>query len=321
MSIEGIKYYQSACYNPHSNLSFEEKLMNECRAGELIFYLWQNKDTVVIGRNQSARDQCYLDAMKRDGITLARRSSGGGAVYHDCGNLNFTFITKTKDFDTAKNLQVVIEALKDFEIDAVFSGRNDLLVNGFKISGQAYWKTQEVSLHHGTLLVDVDLNNLSKYLKTDKNKLKKHGVQSHVQRVKNISDFNPAASVSRITASLKKAVAHVFNSDCVECAVTNSCLTDKYSSAKWLYRLNLTGKKISRRFDYGLLDIHLELADGMIADVQINSDLMDVELIDQIKDNLINKKHDDSLSGTINLNNKTVQADLIKMIADENCMR
>ena len=294
--------------------------MDTCLDGELIFYLWQNQDTVVIGKNQCAQYQCYLDRMKEDNVTLARRSSGGGAVYHDEGNLNFTFITKMKDFDTKKNLQVIIEALKDFQIDAVFSGRNDLLVDQYKISGQAYWKTKEVSLHHGTLLVDVDLNNLLTYLKTDRDKLKKHGVQSHVQRVKNISDFNRLATVPNIIDRLKKAVTTVFKCDYVECEITTNDLTDKYSSEQWLSRFDLTGKRISRRFDYGLLDIHLQVFNGRIVDVQINSDLMDVEIIDQIKDNLKDKKYNQSLLEAIHLNNKIIQADLIKMIAEELCV-
>lgn len=319
MSINIIKFYQSTSFNPHENLSLEEKLMDECKKDELIFYLWQNKDTVVIGKNQSAKDQCDLESMKENNITLARRSSGGGAVYHDMGNLNFTFITKSKDFDLNKNLQVVIEALKEFNINAVFSGRNDLLVDGFKISGQAYLKTKEVSLHHGTLLVDVNINHLLKYLKTDKTKLKKHGVQSHVQRVKNISHFNTEANVSNIVESLKRAVVKVFDCNLVECKIQSNKLTKKYSSDKWLYRLNLDGKRIQSRFDYGLLDINLKISNNVVVDVQINSDLMDVSVISQIKNSLINKKYNHSLLGLISIDNKEVESDLIKMIEGDLC--
>ena len=182
MSINLIKYYQSNSFNPYINLSFEEKLMSMVNEDELIFYLWQNENTVVIGKNQCAKDQCNLELMKKDNITLARRSSGGGAVFHDLGNLNFTFITKSDDFDIKKNLEVIKLALKKYNIEANFSGRNDLLVDGFKISGQAFLKTKNSCLHHGTLLIDVDLNNLAKYLKKDENKLKIHGVKSHTQR-------------------------------------------------------------------------------------------------------------------------------------------
>ncbi len=125
------------------------------------------------------------------------------------------------------------------------------------------------------------------------------------------------ATVPNIMDSLKKAVTNVFKCECVECEITTNDLTDKYSSEHWLSRFDLTGKRISRRFDYGLLDIHLQVFNGMIVDVQINSDLMDVEIIDQIKDNLISRRFDISLLEMIDFNHKVVQADLIKMIADE----
>lgn len=319
MSIDKIVYYESKSFNPYQNLSFEEKLMESVNEDELIFYLWQNKNTVVIGKNQCAKDQCNLELMKKNNILLARRSSGGGAVYHDLGNLNFTFISRNKDFNISKHLQVIKESLKEFEIEAYFSGRNDLLVDGYKISGQAYLKTNNVSLHHGTLLVNVDLNDLTKYLKKDEDKLKTHGVKSHIQRVKNISDFNNKVNISNIKESLKTVVSKVYNCPLVEKEIEENDLCNKYFSEKWLYRLNLTGKRIKKRFDYGLIDINLKIADNKIIDVLINSDILDIDIVDEIKNSLINKEFNTSLLGSINLSNKQIEADVKKMIEETLC--
>ncbi len=320
MEIKKIKYYESKSFNPYINLSLEEKLMSELNQGELIFYLWQNQNTVVIGKNQSAKDQCNLELMKKDHITLARRSSGGGAVYHDLGNLNFTFISSNEEFNIKKNLQVIKQALLEFQIESNFSGRNDLLVDGYKISGQAYLKTKDVSLHHGTLLVNVNLDNLSKYLRVDESKLKNHGVKSHVQRVKNISQFNNQVTVDKIITQLKKSVTDVFDSPLEICEIVENDLCNKYYSDQWLYRINTVGKRISKRFDYGLLDINLRIINKIIVDVQINSDLMDVNIIEQIKDSLINRKFNYSLLGSIKLSDRIIEADLIQMLKDKLCM-
>lgn len=319
MSIDKIYYYESEGYNPYINLSMEEKLMDNYEKGSLIFYLWQNQNTVVIGKNQCAADECNLALMRESNITLARRSSGGGAVFHDLGNLNFTFITGSDDYDIHKQLRVIQEALKTFGIESEFSGRNDLLVDGYKISGQAFLKKKGVSLHHGTLLVDVDLEHLGQYLKKDPTKLKKHGVQSHRQRVKNLKDFNEDLTIENIKISLKKAVEQVyqvslFNKDLIEANV------EKYSSDSWLYRLSLDGVRIKQRFDYGLLDLNLQLKDKEIVDVLINTDMMDTDLVEEIKESLIGKSFDSTLIEELKLSNKGVLNDLKGLIGDYLCM-
>ncbi|NCD06468.1 MAG: lipoate--protein ligase [Spirochaetia bacterium] len=320
MSINLIKYYHSDNFNPYINLSFEEKLMSMVNEDELIFYLWQNENTVVIGKNQCAKDQCNLELMKKDNITLARRSSGGGAVFHDLGNLNFTFITKSENFDIKKNLEVIKLALKKYNIEAYFSGRNDLLVDGFKISGQAFLKTKNSCLHHGTLLIDVDLNNLAKYLKKDEDKLKSHGVKSHIQRVKNLSSFNETLTVNSIIDVLKESISIIYNSKLENKNFFDNELLEKYCSNSWLYRLDLDGERIRERFEYGLLDIKFKLINDIINEVKINSDIMDVNLIEEINTQLINQSFDKSLLDKIKLSDKRIESDLKKMIKGRLCM-
>lgn len=314
--LNKIKYYESTSFDPYLNLAMEERLMDSYEKGTLVFYLWQNKRTVVIGKNQSAEDECNLELMKAEKVTLARRSSGGGAVYHDIGNLNFTFITDENSFDIVKQLEVIIDTLKSYGLNCYFSGRNDLLVDDCKISGQAYLKKKDVSLHHGTLLVDVNIGDLAKYLKTDSSKLKSHGVKSHRQRVKNIKDFNKDLTVDKIKIALKNTVSQKYSLPLVECDLMQADVF-KYGSSKWLYRITCNDKKLKQRYKYGLIDINLELKDNIITNVIINSDLMDVLLIDEIKDQLIGKKYDHNLIDSFNLSNEEVSSD-IKVLLGEN---
>jgi lipoate-protein ligase A len=319
MSIKKIEYYESDNFNPYLNLSFEEKLLNQYEDGTLIFYLWQNTDCVVIGKNQCAKEQCHLDLMEKEHVKLARRSSGGGAVFHDLGNLNFTFITSSEDFDIKKNLQVIRVGLRAFGIESYFSGRNDLLVDEFKISGQAYLKTKGACLHHGTLLVNTNLHNLGRYLKTDDDKLKAHGVKSHAQRVRNLSDFVSGISIDQIKASLKKAVISVFDCELVKKEVIENELFRKYYSKEWLFRLNKLGEQITKRFEYGLIDINLEIDNEIINRVSVNSDMMDVDIIEEIKACFINKTFNHSLLGFLSLSNKQIENDIKAMLEERLC--
>lgn len=319
MNIKKIRYYESLNYNPYINLSLEEKLMSLVGDDELIFYLWQNKDTVVIGKNQCAQDQCNLELMKENNITLARRSSGGGAVYHDLGNLNFTFIAKKNNFDINKNLEVIKKALEVFNIKAYFSGRNDLLVDGFKISGQAYLNKKDVSLHHGTLLVNVDLMHLGKYLKKDDSKLKIHGVKSFHQRVNNLSAFSSDIDIEKIKESLKDSVVKVFNAELTYQEIYDNELIEKYSSDSWLYKFTFDGVHIKKRFNYGLLDLNLKIVDNTIIKVLINSDIMDLDIIDEIEKILINQEFSNSLLDKIKLSNSTIENDLKEMLEEKLC--
>ncbi len=314
-----IKYYESPGYNPYLNLAMEEKLMETYESGTLVFYLWQNKDTVVIGKNQCASDECNLSLMNEDNIKLARRSSGGGSVYHDMGNLNFTFITGAEYFDNKKQLDVVIEALNSFGIECYFSGRNDLYIDGFKISGQAFLKKRGKVLHHGTLLFDVNIEDLGKYLKTDSEKLKTHGVQSHIQRVKNIKDFNSNLSIEKIKKALKKSIIKTYNLPLLEYKLPKAD-ESKYSSDEWLYRINIDGLRLKRRFSYGLIDINLELKNNIIVSLVINSDVMDTSLIDEIREQLINRAFDESLIDSFRLSNERIASDLRVLIGENLCM-
>ena len=196
--------------DPYKNLALERYLLETVAKDQVILYLWQNKHTVVIGRNQSALSECRIQKLKSDGGLLARRLSGGGSVYHDLGNLNFTFLAPTDLFDEALQTSVILYALKLLGIQAEKTGRNDLLVEGKKFSGHAYYHTRNHSYHHGTLLIHADLENMATYLNPSPLKLKAKGVASVKSRVGNLADVLPGLSVEAVARALQEAFFAVY---------------------------------------------------------------------------------------------------------------
>ena len=183
-----LKVIKTDCTNPYINLAAEEYLTMNAEDGVMTMFLWQNAHTVVIGKNQNPWRECNVEAIKHDGIYLARRISGGGAVYHDMGNLNFTFIAKDGLFDVERQTDVILLACRLLGINAVKTGRNDLTVTGRKFSGHAYFSSHGFNYHHGTIMMDVKGDDLSKYLNVSAAKLKSKGVESVRSRVTNLRE-------------------------------------------------------------------------------------------------------------------------------------
>ena len=208
--IKKLQYYIGSCTDPHRNLALEEYLTDTVGEDTCILYLWQNKHTVVIGRNQNAWQECRTTELERDSGTLARRLSGGGAVYHDMGNLNFTFSLRTQDYDLRKQQSVIVEACRSLGIPAEISGRNDILTNGCKFSGNSFYSHAGCSFHNGTLLVNVDMANLGKYLTPSKTKLESKGVASVRSRVINLTELKPDLTIDGMAQAMVKAFETVY---------------------------------------------------------------------------------------------------------------
>ncbi|MHB8076760.1 lipoate--protein ligase [Desulfosporosinus fructosivorans] len=279
---------KSLSHDPWVNLALEERLLERITVDEVILYLWQNDNTVVIGRNQNAWKECRHLELEREGGKLARRLSGGGAVFHDLGNLNFTFIMNKKHYDLSKQLIVILQAVKKLGIKAEFSGRNDLVIEEKKFSGNAYFFNKESALHHGTILINSDLTKLSRYLQVSREKIISKGIDSVQSRVVNLAEICKAATLNTVIKGMEESFIDVYGGDGQEIAVDRNDfniepLVQKYSS--WDWRFGNTPKfdiSINHRFGWGELELGFCLKNGYIDSVQVFSDAIEEGLIRDI---------------------------------------
>ena len=191
-----FKYIIGDSYDPYYNLAFEEALVQSFRDNSVLIYLWQNNHTIVVGKNQDIYSECKVNEFKKVGGRIARRKSGGGAVYHDLGNVNFSIITSSDIQDAYSYYKLLKQVLEKFDLNISFNGRNDLMVDGFKISGNAAYITPDgIVCQHGTVLIDTDIKTMSDYLTPDKEKLERNSVSSVKSRVLNLSDICPSLSI------------------------------------------------------------------------------------------------------------------------------
>ena len=199
------KYICSENTSPYYNLALERSLFDFVDEDTVILYLWQNSHTIVIGKNQNAYAECKVDEFIGVGGTLARRPSGGGAVYHDLGNLNFSIICKESIAKEHTYQRIVKEALSYFGIVSEFNGRNDLTVDDKKFSGNAFYVKDDVLCQHGTILINSDFKELSKYLTPDISKLERNHVKSVESRVVNLSEISDQITVESMKEAMIKA--------------------------------------------------------------------------------------------------------------------
>lgn len=286
--------FESDSFDPCRNLAIEEYLLSKTE-NAVILYLWQNQNTVVIGKNQNPWIECRTALLQQEGGTLVRRLSGGGAVFHDLGNLNFTFLVPRNCFDETKQFCVILDALAALGIDAEFTGRNDMTANGRKFSGNAYYKNSRTAYHHGTLLVDADLEKLGRYLSPSKAKLQSKGVDSVRSRVVNLKELNPEITVASLKAALIHAFAFLYRPPerlilTKEDEEIIDSLTEKYRSWDWTF-----GRKIpftlsaEERFPWGSIRLELAADKGIITDVRVFSDAMDDTVAPRLEEALRNQ--------------------------------
>ncbi len=291
--ITSALLHESSCFDPYRNLAVEQVLLESVKEGQCILYLWQNENTVVIGRNQNPWKECTTSLLAEEGGHLARRLSGGGAVFHDLGNLNFTFLMSQEDFDTGRQLKVIQTALKSFGIDTEVSGRNDLTANGQKFSGNAYYKNGIQAYHHGTLLVSADMGKLGRYLTPNKAKLQSKGVDSVRSRVVNLKELNPRITIDSLKAALAEAFSQVYG---VPANTLNSFeldqnriaeLTQRNRSWEWNFghKMPFT-MECQDRFSWGSVQIEMQIQHGVIHAARVWTDAMDFRLAPKIQQTL-----------------------------------
>ena len=275
-------------HNPYLNLAVESNLLDNFLPNTVSLFLWKNRQTVVIGTNQNPYSECDVNALLEEGGHLARRRTGGGAVYHDLGNLNFSFVADKNIYDVNRQMQVIQKALLNFNLETEVSGRNDITYQGRKFSGNAFAKTKFQGLHHGTILIKTDGERLQRYLKVKPAKLHKHGVKSVASRVINLSEVADITSENIIPHLIKAfediyqntATVIDFNDLCNEDAIklSQNISSEEYLFGKW----KEFHTKKSASFDWGNIDIDLNIDEdkGIIKDINIASDSLEPAAIE-----------------------------------------
>ena len=289
-----LNNYSTDCYE---NLAIEKKLLARVDKKTVILYLWQNHNTVVIGKNQNPFAECDIVKTEEDGVNIARRLSGGGAVFHDKGNLNFTFITHKENYNLQKQMEVIKKACELAGIKAEISGRNDILVDSKKFSGNAFYHTKTVSLHHGTLLINSNLENVGKYLTPDLSKLQSKGVKSVESRVINLSEINLELTCDKMREYMVAAASEVYGVKAEEFANINSLKSSEtiklFSSREYIYETPIPYTAVFKgRTELGIFEIRVLVKNEKIEDVQVFTDALDVKIADKMKKILQGEKYD-----------------------------
>lgn len=272
------RIFESPSADPYFNLAVEEHLLGRAE-DTVILYLWQNENTVVIGKNQNPWKECKTTLLEQEGGHLARRLSGGGAVYHDLGNLNFTFLLPQSAYDLDKQLTVIQRAVESLGIPTERSGRNDILADGRKFSGNAFYKNGRQAYHHGTLLVDVDREKLGRYLSPAKAKLQAKGVDSVRSRVVNLKELNRDVTIESLKTALKENFSRVYG-PAQPLSITDQdeveALEKRNRSWEWNFGRKMPfSVSCEGRFPWGGIEIALQVEGGVVREAKVYSDAMD----------------------------------------------
>ncbi len=290
--VRKLQIIESPGLDPYLNIALEKYLLETVEKGCCILYLWQNQNTVVIGRNQNPWVECRSTLLEQEGGKLARRLSGGGAVFHDTGNLNFTFLMCQEDYDLDRQLSVIGTACALAGIKTERSGRNDLLAQGAKFSGNAFYHAGGKAYHHGTLLVNADMDKLTRYLTPSKAKLEAKGVASVRSRVVNLQVLSPTLTCEILKQYMKEAFSRVYG-------LTAETLSPEYPPAiydsaaqlgswEWLYGSKLAATfGCEDRFSWGGIRLELLVDSGRIQAAKVFSDSMDWQLPSQVEKALV----------------------------------
>ena len=274
------------------NLARDGYFLENNKKGDVILYFYVNKNAVIIGRNQNAWKECSIANMDADGVQLVRRHSGGGAVFHDNGNLNFSFITDEKHYDLNRQMRVILNAVSKLGLKAELSGRNDITVDGKKFSGNAFSLAKGNRSHHGTILVNADLTKLSNYLCVSKEKMRSKGIDSVRARVCNICELSSGLTVEAMRRLVIESFIEEYGA-ASEYVFGGTALAEveerRERLASWEWRFGKTPQfdfETDKRFSFGDTQIYFNLRDGVIRETKVYSDCLDTELTTEIENAL-----------------------------------
>ncbi|NLW14724.1 MAG: lipoate--protein ligase [Erysipelothrix sp.] len=297
-----MRFIKNSSTNPFFNLALDEYAMRHIDVEEDFFFLWQNEPSVIIGNNQNAAEEVNKKFIDDNKIHVARRVSGGGAVYHDFGNLNFTFVISVDDPKTVnykKYVQPIIDALKSMGVDAQASGRNDILIDGLKISGNAQRMANGKLMHHGTLIFDVNIEDMVQSLNVDPSKIVSKGVKSVRSRVTTIKEHLPQGTTLKdfwdelqYFLSNKGQDEEIILSD-EDIKKIEQEAKNKFSTWDWVYgaspKFNL---KNGNRFAGGRVEVLADVEEGKFVSIRFMGDYLGLSDVSELESQLIGVRFD-----------------------------
>lgn len=292
--IKKLKIIRAEGLNPYRNQAIEKYLLDACVDGEMILYLWANDKTVFIGKNQNAYTECRITELVEDGGFVARRFTGGGAVYHDRGNLNFTFIACRADYDIKNQFAIMTGAMRLLGFDAELTGRNDVVIDGKKFSGNAFYKSGGACLHHGTILINSNYQSIEKYLNVSRIKLNAKGVKSVASRVGNLSEYRADINADMVAEALVNSLKSRFPNAERELVKESDLsqdklkiLTERFADPNYVRGDDIHyNAAFEHRYGWGVADIRLEFNGNVIERAKIYSDTLDTEAV-ELKEKLL----------------------------------
>ena len=286
---------------PYFNLATEEYLLDSF--DEDIFMLWRNEPAIIVGKFQNSLAEINLDYVREKNIKVVRRQTGGGAVFHDLGNLNFTFIESHSNGNFQSFTEPILEVLHQLGVNAHFEGRNDLTINGLKFSGNAQCIHHQRMLHHGTLLYASEMTDLSQALKVNPLKFQDKAVKSVRKRVTNISEHLPDKSMN-VNDFARHIMQHILqtkaNAIPYELSENDrlhiqTLVEQKYSTWEWNFG-NSPRYSFSKtaRTSAGLVEVNLQLDKSIIREVKIFGDFFCQKDVSELEQKLIGVAHNNS---------------------------
>lgn len=304
-----MKFIDSPSTDPYFNLALEEYVFEKLDRNNSFFMLWQNYNTIVVGKYQNTAEEINREYVQEHKIKVVRRLSGGGAVYHDRGNLNFTFIVDSKDsddFNFKLFVDPVVRALKRFGVNAEFNGRNDITIDGKKFSGNSQYMRRGRLLHHGCIMLDSNLTNVADALRVKEAKFESKAVKSVKSRVTTINACAPSPiSMEDFRNALKEEAQRggemeTYNLSKEDIDAVNILKEEKYMTDEWNYGfVSEYNMRSEKKFPAGLVSAYLSAGNGHINSIRFYGDFFGNGDLSELESNMRGLSLDDSLTAEL----------------------